>query len=93
MKFCYHKCMNRLKEIAKKYNLKQEEIAKIIHKSRPTVSKYMTGQVSPDIETYIILADYFKISLDDLIGREGYPSISEQQKEAIENIKKQIEKL
>lgn len=63
--------MTRLKEIAKKYGLKQDKIANIVHKSRPTISKYMTGKILPDIETYILLADYLKITLDELIGREN----------------------
>ena len=84
--------MTRLKEIAKKYSLKQEDIAKIIHKSRPTVSKYMTGKILPDIETYILIADFFSISIDELIGRDiDYIVISKKKYEKIKELLKQLE--
>lgn len=84
--------MTRLKEIAKKYGLKQEDIAKIIHKSRPTVSKYMTGKILPDIETYILIADFFSISIDELIGRNiDYVVISKMKYEKIKELLKQLE--
>ena len=85
--------MTRLKELAKKYGLKQEDIANIIHKSRPTVSKYMTGKILPDIETYILLADYLSVSLDELVGRSSdYVIFKKEKYEKIKAILEQLNK-
>lgn len=85
--------MTRLKELAKKYGLKQEDIANIIHKSRPTVSKYMTGKILPDIETYILLADFLSVSLDELVGRSSdYVIFTKEKYEKIKEILDQLNK-
>ena len=54
------------KNILKRYNLKQIDVAKILNKSKATISKYSSGTVSPDIDSYILLSQYLKVSLDEL---------------------------
>lgn len=62
--------MNTFKEILKKHNIKQIEVAKILNKSKATVSKYSAGTVSPDIDSYLLIADYLNVSLDELFERD-----------------------
>ncbi|GKZ02933.1 transcriptional regulator [Paraclostridium bifermentans] len=57
----------QLKSYRKKFNLSQEELAEIIHVSRPTISNWENGKSYPDLQSLLLLSDYFKISLDELV--------------------------
>jgi len=50
--------------------LTQDELAKYIGVTKASVSKWETGQSYPDIALLPILAAYFNISIDDLMGYE-----------------------
>jgi transcriptional regulator with XRE-family HTH domain len=54
----------------------QEELANYIGVSKPAVSKWESGQSYPDILLLPILASYFNISVDQLIGYE--PQMSKE---------------
>ena len=60
----------KLKELRQKYNLTQKDMAKIINKTPTGYGYYETERSEPDIKTLIKLADYFHITLDELVGRE-----------------------
>lgn len=47
--------------------LTQEEVAKILKKSKNTIVSYEKGKSVPDIETGKALARLYKVSVDDLI--------------------------
>ena len=49
----------------------QENLAKVFHISQTSVSKYETGEAVPDLETAVKMADFFGVSLDEFVGREG----------------------
>lgn len=59
--------LTRLKKIRKYRGITQGELAKDLHISQTSVSKYERGLSEPDIEMLIALADYFGISIDELI--------------------------
>lgn len=65
----------KLKELRKKFNKKQEEIAKYLNISTTGYNYYETDKREPSIETLIKLADYYNVSLDYLVGRENNPNI------------------
>ena len=56
-----------LKYLREKNNLKQEEIGDIINLTRQAYSNYETLHRTPDIDTLMILANFYKVSLNDLI--------------------------
>ena len=62
------KFANRLISLRKERNLTQEDIAKIIYKKRSTVSGYETEGKQPDLDTVCLLAKYFGVSTDYLLG-------------------------
>ena len=58
---------NQLKNYRKEFNLSQEELADIIHVSRPTISNWENSKSYPDLQSLLLISDYFKISLDELV--------------------------
>ena len=50
-------------------NLTQEQLASFLNGKKSLVSNYENGHSTPDIYTLIQLADLFKISLDEFVGR------------------------
>ena len=59
-----------LKTIRKERNMRQEDIARYLNVKQATYSGYESGKYEPTIETLCRLADYYKVSIDFLIGRE-----------------------
>lgn len=49
----------------------QEELGDTLGVSRQTVSKWETGQTTPELEKLIELAEVFGLSIDQLVGREA----------------------
>lgn len=62
------KFSNRLIALRKEKGLTQEDLAKVIQKKRSTVSGYETEGKEPDLETVCVLASYFGVSTDYLLG-------------------------
>ena len=49
--------------------LSQQELAKEINVSYQTISHWETGYAIPAIDELVTLADFFKTTIDELIGR------------------------
>jgi len=61
----------RLKELRKKAGWSQQKLAEEARLSYNTVTKIEQGAATmPTIQTMIKIADAFKISLDELVGRK-----------------------
>ena len=60
----------RIRELRKQANLSQEMMAEKIGVSRQAITKWETGLGVPDIENLVAIADLFKLSLDELMGRD-----------------------
>lgn len=60
----------KLIRLRKKQGLSQEELGRRLDVSRQTVSKWEAGASYPDFERLILLADFFGISLDELVRGE-----------------------
>ncbi len=59
----------RLKELREEKQKTQEDIAKIIGLERSTVAKWETTSTTPNAEALDLLATYFNVSVDYLLGR------------------------
>ena len=59
-----------LKYHRQKAKLSQRELAEKIHTSQQNVNRWERDEVEPSITFCIALADYYGITLDELIGRE-----------------------
>ena len=60
----------QLKLLRKEKNLTQTELANILHLSHGAVAMWETNKRQPDNETLGLLADFFGVSVDYLLGRE-----------------------
>lgn len=71
--------IERLKEIRKDKDLQQKDIAKVLKISQVQYSRYERGTRVIPIDKLSILADYYQVSVDYLIGltneRKPYPKI------------------
>lgn len=68
----------RLKELRKKLNITQAELAKFLCISQNTYSYWETGKTKIDNNSIAKLADYFGVTADYLLGREVAADIRKQ---------------
>lgn len=61
--------MNRIKELRTEFGITQADLAKLLKISDRAVGYYEKGEREPDNETLIKIAEYFKVSVDYLLGR------------------------
>jgi len=59
-----------IRKFRNEHHWTQKELADKLHVGKTTVSNYETGYSEPDIETQLILADLFGVSLDELNSRK-----------------------
>ena len=69
---CYTVIMERLKELRLEKNLSQLELAKAIGFSQSSIVYWETGQRVPNAQAVIILARFFGVSTDYLLGEKDY---------------------
>lgn len=68
---------DKLAKLRREKKITQEELANFVGVTKASVSKWETGQSLPDILLLPLLASFFQISIDDLIGYE--PQLSSEQ--------------
>ena len=68
---------NRLRDLREDKDLKQKDIADMLNIHQTTYSDYELGRLNIPISSLHILADYYHVSTDYLLGRtnrkEPYP--------------------
>ena len=62
--------MLRLEELRKKMGLSQEDLAKKINMTQQRISAYEKGKREPDLETLKMLANFFGVTTDFLLGKD-----------------------
>ncbi len=63
----------RLKELRMERKLSQVRLGIELNIDQTTISHYETGVREPDYKTLILIADYFDVSIDYLLGRTDNP--------------------
>lgn len=66
----------RLKELREAKHLSQVRLAVELNLSQNSISRYENLEREAGYETLIMLADYFHVSLDYLLGRTDNPNIN-----------------
>lgn len=59
-----------LKKFRKKTGLTQEQIATALNISKPGYVSWETGRTQPGVDMLIKLADFFHVTIDNLLGHE-----------------------
>ena len=54
--------------LRRRHGITQEALADFIGVTKASVSKWETGQSLPDIQTLLLLATYYDVTLDELLG-------------------------
>ena len=71
--------IDRLRDIREDRDLSQSDIAKVLHMSQVQYSRYETGLRSIPIDKLAILAKFYGVSTDYLLGltneRKPYPKV------------------
>ena len=62
------KFYQRLKSLIQESDKLQKEIANDLNIPETTFSGYVRGKSRPDIETLVIIAEYFNVNTDYLLG-------------------------
>ena len=60
--------MYRIRELREDRNLTQAEVAKVIHTSQQQYSKIETGQSDISGEKLVLLAKFYHVSVDFILG-------------------------
>ena len=68
----------KLQELRKKKGLTQEELAEALYVSRAAVSKWESGRGYPNIDSLKAVANYFSVSVDELLSPEEALDIAEE---------------
>ena len=64
------KLSENIANLRKEKNLTQEQLATVLNVTNQAVSKWESGKCDPDIELLPIIADFFKVSIDDLLRKD-----------------------
>ncbi len=69
---------NRLRDLREDKDLKQKDLADLLKIHQTTYSDYELGRLNIPVATLHILADFYKVSIDYLLGRtnkkDPYPT-------------------
>ncbi|MFB0843564.1 helix-turn-helix domain-containing protein [Paenibacillus oleatilyticus] len=65
----------RLAELRNKKGISQYDLADRLQFTRAQLANYEQGTREPDFQTLVTLADYFEVSLDDLLGRTNNAAV------------------
>ena len=76
----------RIRKLREAKGVLQAEVSEYLNITRASYSAFETGKRQMNYETLCLLADYFEVSTDYLLGRqEAIPSfLSEEEREIIE---------
>lgn len=66
----------RLKYLQEKNNITKKSISDAIGISVRNYYRYERGEQNPTLPILILLADYFEVSIDYLVGRTDNPNIN-----------------
>jgi len=59
----------RLRELREQKGLSQLKVAMDLNMNQNSISRYETGVREADYKTLILLADYYQVSIDYILGR------------------------
>lgn len=78
----------RLRELRTQRELSQAELARKLGVSKSRISMYELGSREPDFETLELIADFFNVDMDYLLGKENVSTyiLTPEKKEIVDVI-------
>ena len=73
--------MNRLKEIRERRGKTQKEVADFLGRTVATYANYETGRRDMDTDTLLVLAQYFDVTTDYILGRAREEELKSKESE------------
>lgn len=67
---------NRLKELREKQNIMAKDIAALLQISYRNYQRYEKGEIDPPTSKTLLLAEFYNVSMDYLIGRTNNPEVN-----------------
>lgn len=61
---------DRLKDLRKAKGISQVTLAERLGLSKSTIGAYETGDITPSLDALNLIADYFNVDMDYLLGKE-----------------------
>lgn len=74
----------RIKYLRERNNISQKDFANKIGVSNTVLSRYESGDRKPDYDTLQLIADFFEVSTDYLLGRTDTPALTPQENDEAE---------
>lgn len=74
----YLELNEKLQELRKQKGLTQEELAEILFVSRTAISKWESGRGYPNIDSLKAIAEFFNITIDELLSSKELLSIAQK---------------
>lgn len=84
---------DRLKKLREKRGFSQRELTSRLNINRSTYARYELNQTQPDYDTLYLLADYFDVTIDYIIGRSNHPKLSEKEDIEADEYIKELEEM
>jgi len=69
----------KLQELRKERGLTQEDMAEALYVSRTAISKWESGRGYPSIDSLKAIAEFYSVSIDELLSSEKLISIAERE--------------
>ena len=63
-----HSFAKNLTSLMKENGTSQSQLAKVLNVKQQTISRYINGEREPDIDTILLIAKFFEVSTDYLLG-------------------------
>ena len=67
-----------LKQLRNNREVSQDELAKAIHVSVSAISQYENDHTMPNLESLRLIAEFFDVSIDFLLGNSPYQQLEEK---------------
>ncbi len=62
----------RIRSLMKESNLNQVQLAALVGVKQNTISSWLSGKKEPCINSLWLLADFFQVEIDYIVGRKDY---------------------
>ena len=64
--------VERIRDLMQEEGLNQSKLAEKIGVKQNTISAWLLGKKEPSIRSLWLLADYFNVDIDFIVGRKNY---------------------